>query len=188
MNATLGENWWMVVARGVLAIVLGLYALFVPGLVLDTFITLFGVVVLVAGLLAIVTGVRRQANRQAVVPFIVEGIICVVFGVLALARPIGTAAASLYFVSGFAIVSGVVHIVAGLKLRKELPGESALILSGVLTTVFGVLMGLLPWAGLLSLIWMIGAYSLFFGILFIMLGFRLHSLAQARPAPRPPRR
>ena len=67
---------------------------------------------------------------------------------------------ALYVVSAFAILSGVVHIVAGLKLRKELPGEWTLILSGVLTTVFGVLMGLLPWAGLLSLIWMIGAYSL----------------------------
>jgi uncharacterized membrane protein HdeD (DUF308 family) len=81
-------------------------------------------------------------------------------------------------------VSGVVHIVAGLKLRKELPGEWTLILSGVLTTVFGVLMGLLPWAGLLSLIWMIGAYSLFFGILFIILGFRLRSIAQTRPPRR----
>jgi uncharacterized membrane protein HdeD (DUF308 family) len=58
----------------------------------------------------------------------------------------------------------------------------------VLTTVFGVLMGLLPWAGLLSLIWMIGAYSLFFGVLFIVLGFRLRSLAHPRSASRSPRR
>ena len=182
------KNWWMVVARGVLAIVLGLYALFAPGLALDTLIMLFGVAILVAGLLSIVAGVRREANRQPAAPLIVEGIICVAFGVLAFIRPIGTAVASLYVLSAFAILSGVVHIVAGLKLRKELPGEWTLILSGVLTTVFGVLMGLLPLAGLLSLIWMIGAYSLFFGILFVILGFRLRSLAQARPAPRPPRR
>ena len=188
MNATLGQNWWVVVARGVLAIVFGLYALFVPGLALDTLIMLFGVVILVAGLLAIMAGLRRQANQQAAVLFTVEGIICVAFGLLALVRPIGTAVASLYFVSAFAIVSGVVHVVSGLKLRNELPGEWALILSGVLTTVFGVLMGLLPWAGLLSLIWMIGAYSLFFGILFIVLGFRLRSLAHPRSASRPPRR
>jgi len=184
MNATLGENWWVVVARGVLAIVFGLYALFVPGLALESLIMVFGIMVLVAGLLAIVAGVRRRANHQVAVPILVEGIVCVAFGVLALLRPIGTAVAALYFVSAFAIVSGVVHIVAGLKLRKELPGEWALIVSGVLTTVFGVLMGLLPWAGLLSLIWMIGAYSLFFGILFIIFGFRLRSIAQTRPPRR----
>lgn len=188
MNATLKQNWWVVVARGVLAIVFGLYALFVPGLALDTLIMLFGVVILVAGLLAIMAGLRRQANQQVAVLFTVEGIICVAFGLLALVRPIGTAVASLYLVSAFAIVSGVVHVVSGLKLRKELPGEWALILSGVLTTVFGVLMGLLPWAGLLSLIWMIGAYSLFFGVLFIVLGFRLRSLAHPRSASRSPRR
>jgi uncharacterized membrane protein HdeD (DUF308 family) len=184
MNATLGENWWVVVARGVLAIVFGLYALFVPGLALESLIMVFGIMVLVAGLLAIVAGVRRRANHQVAVPILVEGIVCVAFGVLALLRPIGTAVAALYFVSGFAIVSGVVHIVAGLKLRKELPGEWVLILSGVLTTVFGVLMGLLPWAGLLSLIWMIGAYSLFFGIFFIIFGFRLRSIAKTRPPRR----
>jgi len=182
------KNWWMVVARGVLAIVFGLYALFAPGLALDTLIMLFGVAILVAGLLSIVAGVRREANRQTAAPLIVEGIICVAFGVLAFIRPIGTAVSALYVVSAFAILSGVVHIVAGLKLRKELPGEWTLILSGVLTTVFGVLMGLLPWAGLLSLIWMIGAYSLFFGILFVVLGFRLRSLAHPRSASRPPRR
>jgi uncharacterized membrane protein HdeD (DUF308 family) len=184
MNATLGENWWVVVARGLLAIVFGLYALFVPGLVLESLIVIFGVMVLVAGLLAIVAGVRRHANHQIAVPILVEGIVCIAFGVLALIRPIGTAVAALYFVSAFAIVSGVVHIVAGLKLRKELPGEWVLIVSGILTTVFGVLMGLLPWAGLLSLIWMIGAYSLFFGILFLILGFRLRSIAQTRPPRR----
>jgi uncharacterized membrane protein HdeD (DUF308 family) len=140
--------------------------------------------VLVAGLLAIVAGVRRKASHEVAVPFIVEGIVCIAFGVLALIRPIGTAVAALYFVSGFAIVSGVVHIVAGLKVRKELPGEWVLILTGILSTVFGVAMGLLPWAGLLSLIWMVGAYSLFFGILFLILGFRLRSIAHTRPPRR----
>jgi len=188
MNTALGRNWWAVAARGVLAIAFGLYALFAPGLTLATLIMLFGVVVLVAGILAIVAGVRRQASHQPAVPIIVEGIVCVAFGLLALLRPGATAVAALYVVSAFAIVSGVVHIVAGLKMRHEFPGEWMLILSGILTTVFGVLMGLLPWAGLLSLIWLIGAYSLFFGLLFLFLGFRLRALAHARPVPRSPRR
>ena len=82
------KNWWMVVARGVLAIVFGLYALFAPGLALDTLIMLFGVAILVAGLLSIVAGVRREANRQTAARFlIVEGIICVAFGVLASSGP-----------------------------------------------------------------------------------------------------
>lgn len=188
MNTALGRNWGLVAARGVLAIVFGLYALFAPGLVFGTLIMLFGAVVLMGGILAIVAGARRHAIHRPAVSIIVEGIVCVAFGLLALLKPAPTAVGSLFAVSAFAIVSGVVHIVAGVKMRHEFPGEWMLILSGILTTVFGVLMVLLPWAGLLSLIWLIGAYSLFFGLLLLFFGFRLRALAHTRPAPRPPRR
>src|SRR6266849_1260489 len=106
MNTALGRNWWVLAARG---------------LVLGTLIMLFGVVVLVAGILAIVAGVRRQASQQPAVPIIVEGIVCIAFGLLALLKPGATAVASLYVVSAFAIVSGVVHIVAGVEMRHEFP-------------------------------------------------------------------
>src|SRR4029453_5402696 len=117
------KNWGMVVARGVLAIVFGLYALFAPGLALDTLIMLFGVAILVAGLLSIVAGGRREAKRPPAGHVLVGSIVCVAFGVLAFIRPIGTAVSALYVVSAFPILSGVVHIVAGLKLPKRLPGE-----------------------------------------------------------------
>lgn len=187
MNTALGRNWWIVAARGALAVAFGLYALLVPGQALAALIMVFGVMVLVAGILTVVAGVRRQAQHVPAVPLIIEGIVCIAFGVLALARPGATAVAWLYLVSAFAVVSGVLHIVAGVRLRKELRGEWTLILNGILTTVFGVLMVLLPWAGLLSLIWLIGAYSLFFGVLLLALAFRLRSASQAGPAPRPAR-
>jgi uncharacterized membrane protein HdeD (DUF308 family) len=188
MNTALGRNWGFVAARGVLAIVFGLYALFAPGLTLGTLVMLFGATVFVGGILIIVAGVRRKASRQPAVPIILEGIVCVAFGLLAMLKPGPTAVGSLFVVSAFAVVSGVLHIVAGVQMRHEAPGEWVLILSGILTTVFGVLMVLLPWAGLLSLIWLIGAYSLFFGLLLLFFGFRLRALAHAHPAPQPPRR
>lgn len=188
MKSGLGRNWWIVAARGVLAVAFGLYALFVPGLALAAIIMAFGVMVLLAGILAIVAGTRRQDEHQPSWPLIVEGIVCVAFGLLALIKPGATAVAWLFLVSGFAVVSGILHVVAGVKLRKEFDGEWALILNGILTAVFGVLMVLLPWAGLLSLVWLIGAYSLFFGILLLVLAVRLRSRWHARPAPRPARR
>jgi uncharacterized membrane protein HdeD (DUF308 family) len=188
MKSGLGGNWWIVAARGVLAVAFGLYALFVPGLALAAIIMAFGVVVLLAGILAIVAGVRRQAEHQPSWPFIVEGIVCVAFGLLALIKPGATAVAWLYLISGFAVVSGILHIVAGVELRKLAEGEWVLILNGILTTVFGILMVLLPWTGLLSLVWLIGAYSLFFGVLLLVLAIRLRSRWHAQPVPRPIRR
>ena len=188
MKSGLGRNWWIVALRGILAVAFGLYALFVPGLALAAIIMAFGVVVLLAGILAIVAGVRRQAEHQPSWPLIAEGIVCIAFGVLALLKPGATAVAWLYLISGFAVVSGILHIAAGVELRKQVEGEWVLIVNGILTTIFGILMVLLPWAGLLSLVWLVGAYSLFFGILLLVLAVRLRSHDQARPAPRPARR
>ena len=188
MKSGLGRNWWMVALRGILAVAFGLYALFVPGLALAAIIMAFGVVVLLGGILAIVAGVRRRAEHQPSWAFIVEGIVCVAFGLLALIKPGATALAWLYLISGFAVVSGILHIVAGVELRKQVEGEWALILNGILTTVLGILMVLLPWAGLLSLVWLVGAYSLFFGVLLLVLAIRLRSRWNARSVPRPARR
>jgi uncharacterized membrane protein HdeD (DUF308 family) len=187
MDSLYGLNWWVVALRGALAAAFGLYALLVPGLALATLIMVFGAMVLVAGILGIVTGIRRQAHHKPIGAIIVEGVVCVAFGLLALLKPGATAVAWLYLVAGFAVVSGVLHILAGLGLRKEWRGEWVLVFNGILTAIFGMLMILLPWAGLLSLVWLIGAYSLFFGVLLIVLAFRARAAWSRRPSPRPAR-
>jgi uncharacterized membrane protein HdeD (DUF308 family) len=187
MKSGLGRNWWIIALRGILAVAFGLYALLVPGLALAAVIMAFGVVVIPAGILTIVAGVRRQAEHQPSWALILEGVVCIAVGLLALIKPGATAVAWLYLISGFAVVSGILHIVAGVTLGRE-EGEWSLILNGIVTTVLGVLMVLLPWAGLLSLVWLVGAYSLFFGVLLVVVAVRLRSHWKARPVPRPARR
>jgi len=187
MKVSIGRNWWILAARGILAILFGLYAILRPGMALATIIMAFGVVVLVAGILSIVAGMRAHDRRLPSWPIVIEGIVCVAFGLLALIKPGATAMAWLFIVSAFAVVSGALHVTAAMELRKHFKGEWVLILNGVLTMIFGVLMVLLPWAGLLSLVWLIGAYSLFFGVLLLIFALRLRSRWHARPTPRPAR-
>lgn len=187
MKSGLGRNWWIVALRGVLAIAFGLYTLLVPGVALAAIIMGFGVVLILAGILTVVAAVRRQAEHQPSWAIMVEGLVCVAFGLLALIKPGATAVVWLYLISGFAVVSGILHIVAGATLRRD-EGEWSLIVNGILTTVLGILMVLLPWEGLLSLVWLIGAYSIFFGVLLLVVAVRLRSHWKARPAPQPARR
>jgi len=184
MKIGMGQNWWILAARAVLAILFGLYVLVAPGRALAAIILAFGVAVLLAGILAIVAAVRVHDQHERSFPILLEGIVCLVVGLLALLRPGVTAFAWLVLVSAFAIASGLLHVVAAIQLRRQMEGEWVLILNGTLTVVFGVLMILLPWAGLLSLIWLVGGYSLFFGVLLLALSFRLRSQWQARLAAR----
>jgi uncharacterized membrane protein HdeD (DUF308 family) len=175
MYSGLSRNWKALAARGVLASLFGLFALTRPGIALPTLVLGFGVAVLLSGILAIVAGVRAEENRERSWPLVAEGVIAVAVGLGALLRPDAAARLWLYVVSGFVFVSGILHIFAAIRLRRDVQNELVLILNGVLTAAFGVMMVLLPWAGLLALGFLVGASSLCFGLLLLVVALRLRS-------------
>ena len=183
MKIGIARNWWILAGRGLLAIALGLYLVLLPGMALATMILAFGIAVLVAGILGIIAAMRVHDQHERSFALAVEGVICLLFGLLALLRPDATAFVWLFLISGFAVVSGILHMAAAIQLRRQIEGEWVLILNGALTTLLGVRMLLLPWAGLLSLAWLIGIYSLCFGVLLVALAIRLRGrLAAGRLA------
>ena len=175
MYSGLARNWRALAARGVLAILFGLFALTRPTMTLPVLVMGFGVAVLLSGILAIVAGVRAEENQERSWPLVTEGVIAVAIGLVALLRPDAAARFWLFVVSGFVFVSGVLHIFAALRLRRDLRDELVLVVNGVLTAAFGVLMVLLPWAGLLALVWLVGASSLCFGVLLVAVALRLRA-------------
>jgi uncharacterized membrane protein HdeD (DUF308 family) len=182
MYSGLARNWKALAARGVLAILFGLFALTRPGVALPTLVLGFGVAVLLSGILAIVAGVRAEENQERSWPLVTEGVIAVAVGLLALLRPDAAARLWLYVVSGFVFVSGILHIFAAMRLRRDMRDELVLVVNGVLTAAFGVMMVLLPWAGLLALVWLVGASSLCFGVLLVIVALRLRAHWQIQHA------
>ena len=89
-----------------------------------------------------------------------------------------TAVALLAFIAAWAIVTGVIEIAAAIRLRKEIEGEWALGLSGVLSILFGVILMARPGAGALAVVWLIGAYAVAFGIVMVLLSFKLRGLSK----------
>ena len=180
MYSGLPRNWRALAARGVLAALFGLFCLTQPGMALPVLVMGFGVAVLLSGILAIGAGIRAEENDERSWPLIAEGLIAVAFGLLALLRPDAAAQFWLFVVAGFAFVSGILHIFAAIKLRQDMRDEKILILNGVLTAAFGVMMVLLPWAGLMALGLLVGAMSLCFGVLLLVVAFRLRTRWLAR--------
>jgi uncharacterized membrane protein HdeD (DUF308 family) len=79
----------------------------------------------------------------------------------------------LWFMASWAIVLGIFQIVGAIQLRKEIDNEWTLILSGVVSVLFGVILFVAPGAGALGLVWVIAAYAIIFGVLMVMAGLRL---------------
>ena len=180
MLSALSENWWALLLRGLLAVLFGLIALFLPGLTLTVLVLVFGAYALVDGLFAVVAGIRGTSGHRWVL--IVEGVLGILAGFVALAWPGITALALLYVIAFWAIFTGVAQIVAAVSLRREIEGEWALILGGVLSVIFGIILAVLPGVGLLSLVWLLGLYALLAGIALIALAFRVRGRLGGRAA------
>jgi len=166
----LAGNWWTLLLRGIAAVLFGLAALLWPGLTLFVLIIFFGAYVLVDGIFALVAGIRGSRDRRWVL--LAEGALGILAGLISFFWPGITALALLYVIAFWAIFTGVLEVVMAISLRREIENEWLMVLSGVLSVLFGLILAVLPGVGLLSLVWLIGIYTLVFGIVLIVLGFR----------------
>ncbi|HEX7295551.1 MAG TPA: HdeD family acid-resistance protein [Pyrinomonadaceae bacterium] len=173
------HHWWVLLLRGILAVLFGIVAFAWPGLTLVTLVLLYGAYALVDGLTALwVGGSAREWS------FVFVGVLGIIAGILTFIYPGITTIVLLYMIASWAIVRGVFEIVTAIRLRKEISNEWLLILGGVVSILFGVVLVLNPAAGALAMVWLIGAYALVFGVMMIVLAFRLRGLRQ-RWAPGP---
>jgi uncharacterized membrane protein HdeD (DUF308 family) len=178
MLALLGRNWWTVVLRGVIAVLLGLAALGWPQITLEVLVILLGAYLLVDGAFAIFTGVRDRSRHRQWWLLLLEGLAGIVAGAIALFLPGITALVLIYVLAAWALITGILEILAAIRLREELRGEWLLVLGGVASILFAVIVALRPTAGMIALVWLIAIYAIIFGILFIILGLRLRSWAR----------
>jgi uncharacterized membrane protein HdeD (DUF308 family) len=170
------QNWWTFAVRGVVAVIFGVLALIWPGQALQALVLVFGAYAFVDGIFAIFAGIAARGTFDRWWAVLLEGVAGIVIGLLTFFWPGITALALLYFIAAWALITGIFEIVAAIQLRRVITGEWMLILGGLLSIVFSVLLVVFPGAGAVSVIWMIGIYAVIFGISEIIFAFRLRGL------------
>ena len=175
MLQLLARRWWALALRGVIAVLFGLLTFFIPGVTLISLVLLFGFYAILDGIFDIVSAMKAPGHHW---PLLVEGIVGIVAGLVTFMWPAITAMVLVYLIAFWAILTGLLEIVAGIRLREVIANEMLLILMGVISTLFGILIIIFPGAGALAIIIWIGAYAVVFGIILIVLAFRLRSFRQ----------
>lgn len=176
MIETLKRHWWVPVIRGIAAIVFGVIAFTHPVMAIATLVLLFGAWVLIDGIFRIVAAIRHRGSDPDWAWQLVIGIIGIIVGLLTFHAPQITALALVIYIAAWALMIGASEIVMAVKLRHEIKGEWLLILMGLASIVFAVLLLWNPVAGAAAVIWLIAWYAVVLGILAIFFGFRLRSL------------
>jgi len=176
MTTGIARYWWLLLVRGVIAVLFGIMALVWPVITLMMLVLLFGAYALIDGIFAVIVGVRVRRDGERWWMMILGGLVGIAIGVLTFIWPRITTLALLYLIAAWAIITGTLAVMAALWLRKMIKGEWLLALYGILLLIFGVLLAILPIPGALAITWLIGISAIVFGVLLIVLAFLLEVL------------
>ena len=138
--------------RGVAAIVFGVMAFAYPGLTVATLVLVFGVWVLIDGVFRVVGAIGHHASDPEWGFHIIIGIVGIVVGFLTFHAPKITALALIIYIAAWALTIGATEIALAIKLRQEIKGEWFLILMGLASIFFAVMLLWNPLPGALALV------------------------------------
>jgi uncharacterized membrane protein HdeD (DUF308 family) len=176
MRGLFTRAWWLILMKGIVAILFGILALSRPHITLAALVMLFGAYALVDGLFSLGAALSGWRHREDRWLLLLEAFLGIGAGIVTLQAPGITTIALIFFIAAWALATGILKIVGAIRLRKEIKGEIWLILSGVAGVVFAFLVMERPAAGALAMVWVIGWYAIITGALLTMLSFKLRSL------------
>lgn len=166
------QNWWVVALRGLAALLFGVFTLLLPGLTLLVLVLLFGFFCLADGLFTLLLALRQSRSQARWWALVLEGLLGVAIGTVALVWPDISSLALLYLIAFWSAGTGLLEIATAIRLRKQIQGEVLLILQGVLSVLLGLILVLFPASGALVIAWLIGFYALLIGGVLLVLAFR----------------
>jgi uncharacterized membrane protein HdeD (DUF308 family) len=172
------RGWWQLLLRGLAAIAFAVLTWFRPGISLASLVLVFGVYALADGFLAIWTALAGRKDSGSWWLLLLAGLFGVFIGVVTFMVPGVTALSLLLYIAVWAIGQGVLTIVTAIRLRKEIKNEWLLILSGLASFAFGALLVARPGAGALAVLWLIATFAFVFGVMLVMLAFRVRSFGR----------
>jgi uncharacterized membrane protein HdeD (DUF308 family) len=165
MRIILATNWWSLVIRGIVAILLGIVTFAWPGITLTALVFLFGAYALLDGVVSLVGVVRAAQAHERWGALLIEGFAGIAAAIVTVLWPPLTALALVYVIGAWAVVTGIFEMVAAVRLRKYIAGEWLLALTGIASLLFGILIMIAPIAGALVIALWVGAYAMVFGVL-----------------------
>ena len=173
MLTLLFKNWWILLLKGILLVIFGILSFMNPGITLATLVLWFAIFMMIDGVISIFGVVSNWKTEEDKWLLVAEGALGLVLGFLVYRSPDTFLSFIAFVISFWAIFSGISKIAMAIQLRKEIEGEGWLILSGVLSLIFGILVFAQPGIGIATLMWIMATFAILVGVLLIVLSLKL---------------
>ena len=178
LAAILHRSWWLLLLRGIVAIAFGVLTWMQPGISAAALVLLFGAFAFADGVLGTWTAIAGRADHEYWWLVLLRGLLGIGVGILAFVEPGVVALALLFYIAIWAIATGMLEIATAIRLRREIEGEWLLILSGLISVIFGVVLIARPGQGALALLWLIASFAVVFGVVLVILAFKARGFAR----------
>ncbi len=170
--------WWLLLIRGILAVLFGILAIIAPLVAALFFIFLFGAYVLFDGILSIVVALQERHSHSRWWMLLISGIAAIILGIFAFFQPGVTAVALFWIVALWLIILGIFEVIAAFSLRA-LGIEWLLVIAGILSIIVGIVFFTHPVGSILAIVWLIGVFALVRGVILLIRAIRFRSLLTA---------
>jgi len=167
------QNWQAILGLGVGLLIIGLLMLIYPKPSLWIVTVLIGATALFMGLFGVISYFTAKGENRNI-GWLLLGLVGVAFGIILFAYP-GMSVTILMFLWGlWLIFSGITLLFAGLIDKDTKDTKILMILGGMLSLIIGGIFVVSPFDGAVALIWIIGLFTLVYGLIFITLAIRLY--------------
>ncbi|MPZ52167.1 MAG: HdeD family acid-resistance protein [Acidimicrobiia bacterium] len=179
MVEDIGRHWWLFLVRGLIAIGFGIAAMVWPGITLLALVVVFGAYTLADGVLDLLLAVGLRGRGEGDLSggsriwLGILGLLGIGAGLITFFWPGITAVVLLWIIAWWAIVRGVLELLASWRHRKVLTNEWAWVLNGLLSIALGIVLIAQPGTGALALVLWVGIFAIAWGISLCILGFRV---------------
>lgn len=185
LGGMVSRHWWILVVRGLFALLFAFASFMWPHLTLAALVFLFGAYAIVDGVVAVGHGLSEIGKNKQWWLKLLAGVVGIVIGVITFTWPGLTGLALLYLIGWYAILKGIFEITTVILLRRVVERKGFHILAGIAAIVFGTIMLFDPVTGALAVIWLIAMYATVYGLLLIFAGFQLHGFTRSNLTHHP---
>jgi uncharacterized membrane protein HdeD (DUF308 family) len=175
--------WWLTLLRGILVVILGLFAVFNPGMTLVALTQVIGFYMVIEGCLALWAGITGKTPARMWTAL--RGILLILAGFFFVAFPLLITVVNttifMYLIALAIIASGIFEIYAAIRDRHQIQGEGWLMLSGVIAILFGLVVFMAPLTAAQIIVRVIGIFAIVAGVAIIVIAFRLRNFGSRVP-------
>ena len=179
MNSNPFSNWWSLAVNGVIALLYGILAIFIPGDTILTIIIWFGIVVLVVGGAMMMGVINNIRNDLPYGTDLVWAILTIAIGAVLTFYTQRSVEIFVIIIGAWAVLIGAVQLYLMTKLEPGDSSKNTFLINGILTVVFGVVLFFNPFASAKALLILTGIIAFIIGIVMIIIAIRMKSLSKS---------